>query len=69
MKLRWKTFEPGIATTELPQDKLDKVFNREPTVIQYPRSKMPVLQVSYDDVNWYDVPSLPPIPYEEWSNE
>ena len=69
MKLRWKTFEHKMKTKELPQDKLEKFFGIKPTVIEYHQYKLPVLQVSHDDVTWHDVPYLPPIPPEEQSDE
>lgn len=69
MKLRWKTFESGVITRELPRDKLDKFFGIKPTVVQYRQFRAPVLQVSFDDATWHDVQHEPPIPYEEWTNE
>lgn len=67
--LRWKTFEAGTYTKELPQDRIEKLFGMTPTSVTCQKFVMPILQFSHDGVEWHDVPSCDPIPFAMWSAE
>lgn len=66
MKLRWKTFEWGLK--DMPY-KSYGLFGEKTCLQKINVKRKPILQVSYDDVTWHDVPSAPPVPYEERSDE